>query len=265
MTSSMLLRLHLRSDPSPQSTLSQRYIGSYLLAMHSKMATEADKRRSRFSKADDVTRRQAWSRKPSAAAPDVQRASRHAVTSEEILSGGALRKVATTSVAYLGSRLQLPETLTVAGACSGSGMDDWISHELEFQSQSTDFPTQVDVLFRCEMSPMKQQWLKETRPPTIARPIAAAKSQQGSVKRMKGKAPCLFRECGELGQGVAYCSEHDRHCKICRAVIFTAGFSCKAVSRQNSHRTATGSSSCLSATESDVSTRTTYDGIKAHS
>ena len=126
------------------------------------------------------------------------------------------------------------------GACSGSGMDYWATTAVH-----DTFPGMTGTfLFACEKDKNKRKWLCTVLP----------------------KSTCVFDEICDLGLAVAACSQHGRPCRIPKVDVFSYGFSCKDVAKNNKKKNLT----CLSQPQASTpsTTAVTFFGglayLKAH-
>ena len=134
----------------------------------------------------------------------------------------------------------VPE-LSHGGACSGSAMDYWAMSAIH-----DTFPGRTGTfLMACEKDKNKRKWLCEILP----------------------KSCCVFNEIGELGGATATCGRHNnRQCRVPAVDMFSYGFSCKDVAKNNNRKNMT----CLSQPQAvGVSTtaQTFFGGLaylKAH-
>eukprot|EP00973_Karenia_brevis_P095391 12427110-Karenia_brevis.AAC.1 len=138
----------------------------------------------------------------------------------EVLDGSALAATVRHVLAAARNRQEYrgPKTLVVTSACSGSGMDYWICHEIG---------EQMNVCIRhawlCDNNERKLAWLDQSTPGDH----------------------CIFQDIVLCGPRRSRCYRHHRHCKPASGFIFIAGFSCKALSRANPNRKTTHAKTLL--------------------
>ena len=140
------------------------------------------------------------------------------ISSATILDGKVINTMAaelTSTLASGNKRLANPREHTFATMCSGSEICHEVLQALEQELGKIGIGHSFRQLFAAESVPKKQAWIaKVVRDPNI----------------------CIFNDVVDLSKSHAWCVQHTCLCKVPRAELLVAGFSCKNLSRANSKR-----------------------------
>lgn len=104
--------------------------------------------------------------------------------------------------------------LLVGSACSGSEIA-----RVTFEEIGRLLKCRVRSSFTCEKEPWKREWIQHVVEPFVA-----------------DEGACCFGDIETLGGRRAKCERHGRLCEVQSCFAFSAGFSCKSLSKLNTQR-----------------------------
>lgn len=113
--------------------------------------------------------------------------------------------------------------LTVASACSGSEVARVALASMQKGLEGLGIPCGWRSLFSCEREAQKQSWVQKVIEP--------------GVGDCEG---CIFNDFAHIGGPSAECAKHREQCPVASSFLFSAGISCKTLSKLYKQRAGLG-------------------------
>ena len=125
-------------------------------------------------------------------------------------------------------------TLTVATACTGSGLDIIVLAACQAALEEESPGTKFKYLFNCEIQEKKRNWIMELHR-NFGRHLngSASGDGKGNDDGDDDDVPCCFLDIMDLKNKQAHCVVHEKMCPVQRADIGFICTSCKDFSSQN--------------------------------